>query len=160
MATATNREHRLLPDRADGESSRAYNAFVRYCEMGPERNLRAVGGRAQDWSAAYGWVARAAEYDQRVLELLPAAAIHIASKIDRTLREAVPVPSPKGPPVIETAADYAALARSRAAVLPPKQSVEAEVTVHDAPGAAARLAAKLGISLPNADTQESPETAL
>lgn len=67
-------------DRREGESSRAYAAFVAYRDMGAARSLDAVyrklykpqqsTGRAagfiNDWSADWDWVARARAWDDHV----------------------------------------------------------------------------------------------
>lgn len=58
--------------RQPGESSKAYYAFCHYVEAGPNRSLRKLAkflGRGEgaswlkDWSRRYGWVARAAAWD-------------------------------------------------------------------------------------------------
>lgn len=67
-------------ERLDGESAKAYAAFCVYRDLGPGRSLaiaygcwrraNGVAGSAvkaagfwQQWSSAFGWVARAAAYD-------------------------------------------------------------------------------------------------
>lgn len=62
-----------LWERQDGESSRAYQAFVVYRDLGPERSIdkaiaaagKARGNRGhwQRWSSAFRWVDRAAAWD-------------------------------------------------------------------------------------------------
>lgn len=57
-------------ERMEGESAKAFEAFRIYRDMGPERNLRAVGERLgksraiiERWSSSNQWVERARAYD-------------------------------------------------------------------------------------------------
>ncbi len=87
-------------ERTSGESAKAYEAFVTYCNAGSRRTLRAcaascgVGLRTvEGWSARYGWAARCeayAEYQeaesrrQQIEQLAAMNAKHIA--IAKTLQ--------------------------------------------------------------------------
>jgi hypothetical protein len=60
------------------ETPRAAAAFREYCLLGPDRSLAKLAavwgkkqsyvGQLQRWSSAYGWVARAKEYDSEQAE--------------------------------------------------------------------------------------------
>ena len=57
-------------ERMEGESAKAFEAFRIYRDMGPERNLRAVGERLgksraiiERWSSSNQWVERVRAYD-------------------------------------------------------------------------------------------------
>ena len=57
-------------DRQAGESSKAYEAFVTYRDLGAERSIRRVAEALSKsvplmgrWSSAHGWPARAAAWD-------------------------------------------------------------------------------------------------
>lgn len=57
-------------DRQPGETSKAFAAFRRYLELGPERTIPDAAGRAgrkpgqyKCWSPRWDWVERAAQYD-------------------------------------------------------------------------------------------------
>ncbi|MGZ4936924.1 MAG: hypothetical protein ACXV5K_10130 [Halobacteriota archaeon] len=87
-----------LWERLPDESAKAYDAFRRYRDMGPERSIaklaRAMGcstGLLKRWSSPYRWVARAMRYDDY---------------LDKRLREA------RERVVLETAAKHAELART------------------------------------------------
>lgn len=63
--------------RLDGESSRAYEARVRYIVAGPRRSLDSVAQELSKsrpliarWSKAHGWVDSAAAYDQTLASLV------------------------------------------------------------------------------------------
>lgn len=74
----------IIPERIEGETAKAYRAFVDYCEMGTGRSLpkqhREYTERAQEkpptlhlrtlkrWSTTHGWQARVAEYERRAAE--------------------------------------------------------------------------------------------
>jgi hypothetical protein len=85
MSTSATIEIPRLPD----ESSRAYEARVRYVTMGPERSIDKVahqrgiktGSRSTtllEWSRQYGWVESARQYDeqQAFLTIQEAAATY------------------------------------------------------------------------------------
>jgi len=65
--------------RLDGESSRAYDARVRYITMGPQRSIDKVSGAQKDgkrsvryvfgWSERFNWVDHARRYDDAVASL-------------------------------------------------------------------------------------------
>lgn len=96
MATATKPWERL-----DGEGPKAYEAFVVYRSMGPQRSLSAltrrlkvrpgsdqgstsppppaeINAKLAHWSAKYHWVARCRQWDE-----------HLASRHDRGIEKAV-----------------------------------------------------------------------
>lgn len=57
-------------ERREGESTKAYEAFCTYRDMGRERSLSKVAAKLQKsetlmgrWSGAYDWVERAAKWD-------------------------------------------------------------------------------------------------
>jgi len=57
-------------DRLPGETSKAFAAFRGYLELGPQRTIaeaarvaRRMPGQYKRWSAKWGWVERAAQYD-------------------------------------------------------------------------------------------------
>ncbi len=59
--------------RTPGESAKAHHAFEIYCVLGPDRSLNAVAQKCNKsvsilgrWSARWGWVGRAAAYDEHV----------------------------------------------------------------------------------------------
>lgn len=61
--------------RLPGESAKAHRAFEQYCDLGPDRSLKAVVQECIEsvsisllrrWSARWGWVNRAAAYDEHV----------------------------------------------------------------------------------------------
>jgi hypothetical protein len=71
-------------ERLPKESAPAYEAFSTYAEMGVTRSLAAVGRRLgksrplmERWSVRYGWVSRAAAFDQHMYEV-KARARHAA----------------------------------------------------------------------------------
>lgn len=81
-------------DRQPGETSKAYEAFSIYRDMGPKRNVRSVaealgksGTLITGWSGKYGWVARAAAWDsvpaRSVVEAHQAMAQRIAAQHER-----------------------------------------------------------------------------
>lgn len=57
-------------DRQEGETSKAYEAFRHYRDLGPLRRLdEVVGGHqrtVERWSTRYGWSARAVAWDDEV----------------------------------------------------------------------------------------------
>lgn len=64
-------------DCQPGETSKAYQAFVTYRDMGPDRSLRAVGQELDKshqvlsrWSSQHHWVSRVAAWDS-----MPGAAV-------------------------------------------------------------------------------------
>lgn len=57
-------------DRVEGEGTRAFEAFVHYRNLGPERTLDKVAAHfnkhpknVQDWSSEWNWVERVAHWD-------------------------------------------------------------------------------------------------
>lgn len=62
-------------ERCPGESTKAYNAFCAYRDMGPERSLEKTGRTLDkprtkqylgEWSVKYNWVERATAYDDYI----------------------------------------------------------------------------------------------
>jgi len=69
-------------DRQEGESAKAYEAFMVYLELGDERSQQAVGKKLAKsrqlisrWSATYRWVERAVAYDTDIQRRAHAAAV-------------------------------------------------------------------------------------
>ena len=57
-------------DRLENEGPKAYDAFMKYCEMGPDRSLSKLGNELSKsksllsrWSAKYNWFERSSAYD-------------------------------------------------------------------------------------------------
>ncbi len=62
-------------ERQPGESTKAYNAFCAYRDLGPERSLEKAGRTLDkprtkqylgEWSVKYNWVKRSAAYDDYI----------------------------------------------------------------------------------------------
>ena len=75
-------------ERQEGESAKAFEAFNVYLEMGADRSVRAVGQKLDKsrtligkWSATYGWVERAAAYDDDLQRKAHAQAARKARKM-------------------------------------------------------------------------------
>ena len=75
-------------ERQEGESAKAFEAFNVYLEMGADRSVRAVGQKCSKsvslimrWSATYGWVERAAAYDDDLQRKAHAQAAKKARKM-------------------------------------------------------------------------------
>lgn len=74
-------------DRQKGESARAFEAFLVYLQMGPERSIRAVAQRCNKsytligrWSGDNGWVERCRAWDNYLQhEAKKAAAAEVRS---------------------------------------------------------------------------------
>lgn len=63
-------------DRLPNESSRAYQAYVIYRDLGPDRSLAQVSQKhtksiptLKRWSSKYNWVERARAYDDYLFTL-------------------------------------------------------------------------------------------
>jgi hypothetical protein len=70
-------EARRVWDRMEWESHKAYEAFLFYCEMGPDRslsNLSKALGKSKSllsrWSARYDWFYRSSTYDKDLHEMV------------------------------------------------------------------------------------------
>jgi len=57
-------------DRLENKSPKAYDAFLKYCEMGPKRSLSKLQKELSKgksllsrWSSKYSWVERSSAYD-------------------------------------------------------------------------------------------------
>ena len=83
--------------RLEGETSKAFRAFVLYRDLGPERTIDAAfalgGGRAsggwKHWSSRHAWVARAGAFDDAVAaKKLNAAFQRLERGFERIEREA------------------------------------------------------------------------
>jgi hypothetical protein len=66
-----------LWERQEGESARAFEGFATYRDLGPARSLAAVGqalgktkAACEPWSSRWGWVERAAAWDDEADRLL------------------------------------------------------------------------------------------
>jgi hypothetical protein len=77
----------IIP-RLEGESSRAYRAFLAYCEMGASRSLRELvnshrldkSSTAFRWSRKNNWVERSRKYDDALLQVKVKAKLREAAK--------------------------------------------------------------------------------
>lgn len=71
MAKANAPEPKIEPwERQEGETARAFEAFCKYRDMGPDRSLRKVVQALNknlttiaEWSSKYDWVKRVASWD-------------------------------------------------------------------------------------------------
>lgn len=71
MAKANTPEPKIEPwERQEGETARAFEAFCKYRDMGPDRSLRKVVQALNknlttiaEWSSKYDWVKRVASWD-------------------------------------------------------------------------------------------------
>ncbi len=90
MGTATSKPW----ERQKGETHKAFAAFLVYRDLGPDRTIKLAGksiGRisdgydrmSEDWSAKYGWVARAASYDSHLDSIRVAEAARHAVTWER-----------------------------------------------------------------------------
>ncbi len=77
-----------------GESARALAAFRAYCALGPRRSLAKLAEAGQSslrylelWSAKYGWVRRAAEYDAEHEAALEAERVRREADAEEARRE-------------------------------------------------------------------------
>lgn len=75
-------------ERQEGESAKAYEAFMVYLKLGEGRSQQAVGKELSKsrqligrWSATYRWVERVAAYDADVQRKAHAAAVKKARKM-------------------------------------------------------------------------------
>ena len=74
------------PPRLPDETPRAYERFLRYCDMGTDRNQRGLYqalrdegervsyGQITQWSSRHRWVERSADYQRRLQDAWMAAA--------------------------------------------------------------------------------------
>ena len=69
-------------ERQKGESARAFEAFLVYLQMGPERSIRAVAQKlsksytlAGRWSSTYHWVERCRAWDNYLQQEAKKAAV-------------------------------------------------------------------------------------
>lgn len=69
-------------ERQKGESAQAFEAFLTYLELGPERSLHAVGqrlgksrGLMERWSSANHWVERCRAWDNHLQQEARRAAV-------------------------------------------------------------------------------------
>lgn len=71
MAKANTPEPKIEPwERQEGETAKAFEAFCKYRDMGPDRSLRKVVQALNknlttiaEWSSKYDWVKRVASWD-------------------------------------------------------------------------------------------------
>jgi hypothetical protein len=78
---------RLTYKRLPDETARAYEAFVIYCELGPQRTTEEVSKRLQksspyirQWSKKYQWVERAPLYDDAMTEAKQRARLKVVEQ--------------------------------------------------------------------------------
>lgn len=77
-------------DRQKGESARAFEAFLVYLQMGPERSVRAVAQKlsksytlAGRWSSTYHWVERCRAWDNYLQREAKKAAVAEIRKMNQ-----------------------------------------------------------------------------
>ena len=77
-------------DRQKGESARAFEAFLVYLQMGPERSVRAVAQKlsksytlAGRWSSTYHWVERCRAWDNYLQQEAKKAAATAVRNMNR-----------------------------------------------------------------------------
>lgn len=77
-----NRKTEQPWERQKGESAQAFEAFLTYLQMGPERSIRAVSQRLAKsktiidrWSRTYGWVERCRAWDNHLRQEARRAAV-------------------------------------------------------------------------------------
>jgi hypothetical protein len=77
MLADPNRWLSPLWERQDGESARAFEGFATYRDLGPARSLADVGqalgkskAACEPWSSRWGWVERAAAWDDEADRLM------------------------------------------------------------------------------------------
>jgi hypothetical protein len=71
----------VIPNRIEGEATKAYRAFVDYCQMGPGRTIRGLYQQCIEdasrhhrlrtllgWSSKHSWQDRVSDYDKAVAE--------------------------------------------------------------------------------------------
>ena len=92
----------VIPERIEGETPKAYRAFVDYCEMGTGRTIRKLHqaciedvsrhhrlGTLLKWSTENSWQERVAEYERRAAEVRAQARIQAQIDLeDGVLRDA------------------------------------------------------------------------
>ena len=133
-------------DRQKGESARAFEAFLVYLQMGPERSVRAVAQKlsksytlAGRWSSTYHWVERCRAWDTYLQqEAKKAAAAAVRNMNRRHAQMAAAIQGTAMQALQERGADmvnpnnFAAIVKLAAEL--ERQSLTAELSEHDPSG--------------------------
>ncbi len=133
-------------DRQKGESARAFEAFLVYLQMGPERSVRAVAQKlsksytlAGRWSSTYHWVERCRAWDNYLQqEAKKAAAAAVRNMNRRHAQMAAAIQGTAMQALQEREADmvnpnnFAAIVKLAAEL--ERQSLTAELSEHDPSG--------------------------
>ncbi len=133
-------------DRQKGESARAFEAFLVYLQMGPERSVRAVAQKlsksytlAGRWSSTYHWVERCRAWDNYLQqEAKKAAATAVRNMNRRHAQMAAAIQGTAMQALQERGADmvnpnnFAAIVKLAAEL--ERQSLTAELSEHDPSG--------------------------
>ncbi len=133
-------------DRQKGESARAFEAFLVYLQMGPERSVRAVAQKlsksytlAGRWSSTYHWVERCRAWDNYLQqEAKKAAAAAVRNMNRRHAQMAAAIQGTAMQALQERGADmvnpnnFAAIVKLAAEL--ERQSLTAELSEHDPSG--------------------------
>ena len=133
-------------DRQKGESARAFEAFLVYLQMGPERSVRAVAQKlsksytlAGRWSSTYHWVERCRAWDNYLQqEAKKAAAAEVRNMNRRHAKMAAAIQGTAMQALQERGADmvnpnnFAAIVKLAAEL--ERQSLTAELSEHDPSG--------------------------
>ena len=133
-------------DRQKGESARAFEAFLVYLQMGPERSARAVAQKlsksytlAGRWSRTYKWVERCRAWDNYLQqEAKKAAATAVRNMNRRHAQMAAAIQGTAMQALQERGADmvnpnnFAAIVKLAAEL--ERQSLTAELSEHDPSG--------------------------
>ena len=133
-------------DRQKGESARAFEAFLVYLQMGPERSVRAVAQKlsksytlAGRWSSTYHWVERCRAWDNYLQqEAKKAAATAVRNMNRRHAQLAAAIQGTAMQALQERGADmvnpnnFAAIVKLAAEL--ERQSLTAELSEHDPSG--------------------------
>ncbi len=133
-------------DRQKGEGARAFEAFLVYLQMGPERSVRAVAQKlsksytlAGRWSSTYHWVERCRAWDNYLQqEAKKAAAAAVRNMNRRHAQMAAAIQGTAMQALQERGADmvnpnnFAAIVKLAAEL--ERQSLTAELSEHDPSG--------------------------
>lgn len=133
-------------DRQKGEGARAFEAFLVYLQMGPERSVRAVAQKlsksytlAGRWSSTYHWVERCRAWDNYLQqEAKKAAAAEVRNMNRRHAKMAAAIQGTAMQALQERGADmvnpnnFAAIVKLAAEL--ERQSLTAELSEHDPSG--------------------------
>ena len=133
-------------DRQKGESARAFEAFLVYLQMGPERSVRAVAQKlsksytlAGRWSSTYHWVERCRAWDNYLQQEAKKAAAAVVRNMNRRHAQmAAAIQGTAMQALQERGADmvnpnnFAAIVKLAAEL--ERQSLTAELSEHDPSG--------------------------